>query len=133
MALQELRVTNYRSLRDIHLPLGNLNVIIGPNGSGKSNLYRAIWLLAQISEGGFARAIAREGGLPSTLWCRSNRPSPRRDDPPIQHPLGNRCSNGKMALPTSPNTRRTWGKTRRTASRTSDPQRERIWHSVLIV
>lgn len=83
MPLQALRVTNYRSLRDIDVPLGNLNVIIGPNGSGKSNLYRAIWLLAQISEGEFARAIAREGGLPSTLWA-----GPRTNKKPLRMSLG---------------------------------------------
>jgi predicted ATPase len=38
-------VANYRSLRDMVLPLGARNVVSGDKGSGKSNLYRALRLL----------------------------------------------------------------------------------------
>jgi predicted ATPase len=67
--LKTLAVSNYRSLRDITIPLGDLNVISGPNGSGKSNLYRSLRLLADTATGGVIRSIAREGGLPSTFWA----------------------------------------------------------------
>jgi predicted ATPase len=40
--LNTLAITNYRSLRDLMIPLGPLNVITGPNGSGKSSVYRAL-------------------------------------------------------------------------------------------
>ena len=33
-----LAIANYRSIRDMVLPLGRLNVVTGANGSGKSNL-----------------------------------------------------------------------------------------------
>ncbi len=69
MALTALDVRGYRSLRNVRLPLQPLNVITGPNGSGKSNLYRALWLISQIAEGGFGRAICREGGLVSAMWA----------------------------------------------------------------
>jgi predicted ATP-dependent endonuclease of OLD family len=39
--LKSLAMANYRSIRDLVLPLGSLNLVTGPNGSGKSNLYRA--------------------------------------------------------------------------------------------
>lgn len=83
MSVTELTIANYRSLRSIRLPLGRLNVITGPNGSGKSNLYRALWLIAQISEGEFARTLAREGGLASALWA-----GPRRSKEPWRMTLG---------------------------------------------
>jgi len=67
--LQSLAIANYRSLRDLIVPLGPLNLITGPNGSGKSNLYRALRLLAETAQGGVVGALAREGGLPSTLWA----------------------------------------------------------------
>jgi predicted ATPase len=67
--LQELQVSGYRSLRDITLKLGRVNVIVGPNGCGKSNLYRAVMLLQAAAEGRFARALAEEGGMPSVLWA----------------------------------------------------------------
>jgi len=50
--LQTLAVENYRSLRSIVIPLGQLNVIQGANGSGKSNLYKALRLLADTATGG---------------------------------------------------------------------------------
>jgi predicted ATPase len=42
-----LAVENYRSLRQLVLPVDQLTVVIGPNGSGKSSLYRALRLLAE--------------------------------------------------------------------------------------
>ena len=67
--LSTLAIENYRSLRHVVLPLGGLNVVTGANGSGKSNLYRALRLLAESSRNGAVAALAREGGLPSTLWA----------------------------------------------------------------
>ena len=61
--LTTLAIDNYRSLRDLVVPLDRLNVVTGANGSGKSNLYRALRLLAETAEGGLIRALAREGGL----------------------------------------------------------------------
>lgn len=62
-------VHDYRSLRNIKLPLERLNVITGPNGSGKSSLYRALQLLASVGQGRVIGALANEGGLNSTLWA----------------------------------------------------------------
>ncbi|HEY3478584.1 MAG TPA: AAA family ATPase, partial [Streptomyces sp.] len=67
--LTTLAVENYRSLRDLVLPLSGLTVVTGPNGSGKSSLYRALRLLAEASRNGAVAALAAEGGLPSTLWA----------------------------------------------------------------
>ncbi|MBS0205328.1 MAG: AAA family ATPase [Planctomycetes bacterium] len=69
MPLTEIDIQGYRSLRNIQLPLQQLNVITGPNGSGKSNLYRSLWLIARICEGQFAASICREGGLLSAMWA----------------------------------------------------------------
>jgi predicted ATPase len=67
--ISTLAVYNYRSLRDLVVPLQALNVITGPNGSGKSNVYRALRLLADIAQGRIIPSLAREGGLQSTLWA----------------------------------------------------------------
>jgi len=67
--LTTLAVANYRSINNLVVPLGRLNVITGPNGSGKSNLYRALRLLAETAQGGVVNALAREGGLDSTFWA----------------------------------------------------------------
>ena len=67
--LTTLAIANYRSLRNLIVPLQRLNLIIGPNGSGKSNVYRALRLLADTAQGGVIPSLAREGGLQSTLWA----------------------------------------------------------------
>jgi predicted ATPase len=67
--ISTLAVSNYRSLRNLVLPLARLNIVTGPNGSGKSSLYRALRLLADISQGRIVASIAKEGGLRSTLWA----------------------------------------------------------------
>ncbi len=67
--LTALAVENYRSLRRLVVGLGRLTVVSGANGSGKSSLYRSLRLLADAARGGAVAALAREGGLPSTLWA----------------------------------------------------------------
>lgn len=71
--IHTLAVENYRSLRSISVPLGELNVIQGANGSGKSNLYRALRLLADTASGGIVSSLAREGGLGSIFWAGPER------------------------------------------------------------
>ncbi|AJQ93705.1 AAA family ATPase [Gynuella sunshinyii] len=67
--IHTIAIANYRSLRDLVLPLGQLNVVTGANASGKSNLYKALRLLAETAQGGVVNALAREGGLESTFWA----------------------------------------------------------------
>src|SRR5689334_19618336 len=84
--LSALAIYNYRSLRDLVLPLERLNVITGANGSGKSNVYRALRLLADTAQGRLVSSLAREGGLQSTLWAGPESPSRavRRGEHPVQ-------------------------------------------------
>jgi len=81
-----LAIENYLSLLHITVPLGRLNVITGPNASGKSNLYRALRLLSEAAQGGVVNALAREGGLDSTMWAGPETISRgmRRGDTAIQ-------------------------------------------------
>src|SRR5678809_441360 len=65
--LTTLAISNYRSLRNLIVPLKRLNLITGPNGSGKSSVYRALRLLAETAQGGVIPSLASEGGLQSTL------------------------------------------------------------------
>lgn len=93
MALTEIQVVGYRSLRNVRLPLEPLNVITGPNGCGKSSLYRVLWLIARVSEGDFARTLAREGGLVSALWA-----GPRTSKKPHSMRLGFRTEDFAFEL-----------------------------------
>lgn len=67
--LTTIAISNYRSLRNLVVPLQRLNVVTGANGSGKSSLYRALRLLGDTAQGRVVSSLAREGGLPSTLWA----------------------------------------------------------------
>src|SRR5579864_222798 len=84
--LTTLAISNYRSLRDLVIPLQNLNLVTGANGSGKSSLYRALRLLADTAQGRVVPSLAREGGLPSTLWAGPEKiaASVRRGDYPVE-------------------------------------------------
>jgi predicted ATPase len=84
--LTALAVSNYRSLRNLVLPIQRLNVITGANGSGKSNVYRALRILADTAQGRVVSSLAREGGLQSTLWAGPEVTSRavRRGDHPVQ-------------------------------------------------
>ncbi len=64
-----LAITNYRSLHDIIIPMGPLNLVTGANGAGKSNLYKALRLLAQTASGGVISSLANEGGLSTAFWA----------------------------------------------------------------
>ena len=67
--INTIAVHGYRSLRELRVPLATITVVTGANGSGKSSLYRALRLLADCAEGQVVASLAREGGLPSTLWA----------------------------------------------------------------
>jgi predicted ATPase len=82
MPLRELSIEGYRSVRNIRLRLGAVNVLTGANGCGKSNLYNSMLLLSKAAAGGFARAIASEGGMPSVLWAGDEKVRFTRKKPP---------------------------------------------------
>ncbi|HYM86817.1 MAG TPA: AAA family ATPase [Pseudoxanthomonas sp.] len=84
--LHTLAISNYRSLRELVVPMDRLNLVTGANGSGKSNLYRALRLLAETAQGGAVPSLAREGGLPSVLWAGPEKPNGpmRRGEVPVQ-------------------------------------------------
>jgi predicted ATPase len=74
--LDTLAVANYRSLRRLVVPLRRCTIVTGANGSGKSSLYRSLRLLADMARNGAVSALAREGGLASTMWAGPGRPGP---------------------------------------------------------
>lgn len=84
--LTTLAISNYRSLRELVVPLKRLNVVSGANGSGKSSLYKSLRLLAATAQGRLVTSLAREGGLQSTLWAgpESISRAVRRGDYPVE-------------------------------------------------
>lgn len=61
--IQQLQLSGFRSIRNLQLQLGRLNVISGPNGCGKSNLYKAVRLIHEAACGRLSAALAEEGAF----------------------------------------------------------------------
>ncbi|MEY8786960.1 AAA family ATPase [Klebsiella quasipneumoniae] len=59
--IQYIHIQNFRSVRDIELELGPLNIVFGPNGCGKSNIYNAIHLLTAAADGEAVGVYQRRG------------------------------------------------------------------------
>ncbi|HJY06902.1 MAG TPA: AAA family ATPase [Bryobacteraceae bacterium] len=86
--IKQLNVAGYRSVRDLNLKLGPINVLTGSNGCGKSNLYNSLVLIGRAAEGRLARAIAQEGGTPSVFWAGGERIRTHRKPPPRRVIIG---------------------------------------------
>lgn len=99
--LKTLAIQNYRSLLRVALPLSQLNLVTGANGSGKSNLYSALRLLAETAQGGVVAALAREGGLASTLWAGPEKisQSMRRQECFQRHPQSGHDGHDEVSFP----------------------------------
>jgi predicted ATPase len=86
--IKRIRVSGYRSVRELELELQPINVLTGPNGCGKSNLYNSLVLIGRAARGQLARAIAEEGGTPSVFWAGGERVRYTRKKPPKRVVLG---------------------------------------------
>ncbi len=68
MAIQELCVSGFRSLKEIAWHPNRLNLVVGPNGSGKSNLIRCMELISRVAQGRLQAVISDGGGIIPVLW-----------------------------------------------------------------
>jgi predicted ATPase len=71
--ITRLQVRNFKSLREIDLSLGPLNVLVGPNMSGKSNILDVFRFLHEVffpeaGTQGISYALAQRGGVNEVLW-----------------------------------------------------------------
>jgi predicted ATPase len=73
--IKNIRVQNFKSLRDVSLTLGLRNVLVGPNMSGKSNLIEVFRFLARLvltspASGVhvLAKALDASGGFSEVTW-----------------------------------------------------------------
>lgn len=72
--LLELRVENFRSLRDVTIPLGPLTVLVGPNGVGKSNVLKVFEFLADIIRTDLQPALDARGGFDEVAFWGGQKP-----------------------------------------------------------
>ncbi|OEU96561.1 AAA family ATPase [Streptomyces oceani] len=73
--LLELHVENFRSLRDVTVPLRPLTVLVGPNAAGKSNVLEVFDFLADVIRTDLQPALdSREGFDEIAFWGGSKPP-----------------------------------------------------------
>lgn len=72
--LLELHVENFRSLRDVTIPLGPLTVLVGANGVGKSNVLKVFDLLADIIRTDLEPALESRGGFDEVAFWGGPKP-----------------------------------------------------------
>ncbi|WP_432753403.1 AAA family ATPase [Streptomyces sp. JL2001] len=72
--LVELHVENFRSLRDVTIPLGPLTVLVGANGVGKSNVLKVFDLLADIIRTDLEPALESRGGFDEVAFWGGPKP-----------------------------------------------------------
>jgi len=69
--IKSIKIGGFRSILDLELDLGLLNVFVGANGSGKSNILEAIGMLSAAAFGSVEIETLRyrgvRTGLPITL------------------------------------------------------------------
>ena len=73
--IEQVVIKNYKSIRDLSLPLNRLNVLIGSNGVGKSNFISFFELTKAIYEQRFGSYTLSKGGIDSLLY-RGRKVSP---------------------------------------------------------
>jgi predicted ATPase len=71
--INEIRVQNFKSLKDVTITLGQRNILVGPNMAGKSNLIEVFRFLGRmVLPGadlyGLVKAIAASGGFSELVW-----------------------------------------------------------------
>ena len=70
--IDKLRIQGFKSLQDVELELGRLNVLIGPNGAGKSNLVSYFHMLREMAHERFQLWTAKRGGADRVLTFGAN-------------------------------------------------------------
>ncbi len=76
--IDKLTIKGFKSLQDVELELGKLNVLIGPNGSGKSNLVSFFEMLRRMVEEDLQLWTGQQGGADRILTF-GEKTTPRLD------------------------------------------------------
>ena len=73
--IDKLTIKGFKSLQDVELELGKLNVLIGPNGAGKSNLVSYFRMVGEMLGGRLQVWVAKRGGANRVLTFGAKRTS----------------------------------------------------------
>jgi len=71
--IKQLRIENFRSLKNVDVTLPPLSYMCGPNASGKTNLSEALDFLGQTFQRGLSYAVAEKGGFYNMCFRKERR------------------------------------------------------------
>lgn len=63
MAINRIRLSNFKSFKDLDVELGKFNVFVGANASGKSNFIQIFRFIRDMTNHGLDNAISMQGGI----------------------------------------------------------------------
>lgn len=61
--IKKIRISNFKSFKELKLELGNFNILIGVNVSGKFNFVQIFKFLRNTRNHGLENAISLQGGV----------------------------------------------------------------------
>ena len=67
--MKQLEIHGYKSIKDLVLPLREINILIGANGSGKSNLLSFFVFLKTFYNRNLQESVALSGGMDNRTLC----------------------------------------------------------------
>ncbi|HEX3049263.1 MAG TPA: AAA family ATPase, partial [Aggregatilineaceae bacterium] len=67
-SLDRIKISGFKSIRELDLELRPLNVLIGANGAGKSNFIQLFSLLNALVDERLQNFVARAGGATNLLY-----------------------------------------------------------------
>lgn len=88
MKIERLKVSNFKSFKQLDCKLSDFNVVIGPNASGKSNFVSIFKFLRDISKEGLINAISLQGGAEYIFNINSARDEPLRIEVQVDSGVG---------------------------------------------
>lgn len=78
ISIHRIHASGFRSLREMDLRLGGLNVLVGPNGAGKSTVLEIIQFLGDVARSDLGPAIDARGGFEALAF---------RGEPALKRPV----------------------------------------------
>jgi predicted ATPase len=87
MAITNLKVSNFKSFKDLDVNLGRFNVVVGANASGKSNFVEIFRFLKTLEREELADAISLHGGSDAVANRRLGRAHPLRMSTTSDRPM----------------------------------------------
>lgn len=71
--ITNIKIDNFKSLKDVDIDLGSINFVVGPNASGKSNFVEALDFLAHALREDLPFAVTEKGGFFNICHRRQRR------------------------------------------------------------